>query len=392
MTAFGVLAGTATILFLGAIATRMLSRHRRITRYDILLAVFALGGAVDLASTFELGLITPVTSHTLMIMSSLAGLLVAVEMLRLVANGDQQLPHLWRWRLFTAALVIALSLVAIIGQPLGPLGVPNWESSNLLAIYWAGYGLFQLVACVLMLVIIARVRAGLPTGPLRQVTGLLAAALLIGLYYATSLIILAAEANQWVPTNGLGTLGYQLGTISYVFIALAYVRIRIARIGSRRSDIRFLTTVTPLWKILAPVAPAFTLIGVPHDPATLSRNQLSLHSVRTAIEIRDWMDILACRLSNTAYATALTSARATLPDHADQQTIIATATAGWIRAGLLRPLCTDEELATAISAAPDSGLDVDTEFDLLAAVAAVPDHLASSIAERVQRESVTATT
>lgn len=386
MNPFIGLAIAAATLFVAALVFRLIASHRRITRYDTLLAFFALGAIVDLSSSLGVPWLSSPVAHALMIVSSLVGLLVAVEILRLVANDDQPLEHVWRWRVLTGVLVIVLVAAALIGQPSGVMAEPDWESSNLLAVYWAGYGLFQLVTCVLMFLILRRFAATLGPSPLRQVTTLLSIACVIGVYYALSLIVLAAEGGEWIPTTGLGELGYAIGTASYVFIALAWVRIKVARSGRRRHDLDFLEAVTPLWRKLAPVSPDFSLIASQVEAAKLSRDQLSLRCVRTAVEIRDWMDLLAPRLPADAYPRALAAASRALPDTTDLSDVRATATAGWITAGLQQDPPAFEPSIESTGITPEAGADLDHECDLLVAIAQVPDTTAQQVAEQITRE------
>lgn len=394
MTFYAVIASVAFVGLWIGLAGRVLARHRQLSRFDLLLALFLLGATVDTLSAVGISLLPTPWPHVLMMVSSLPGLIVAVEMARILAAStgpaprtagvdellrpSDRLRHRWWGRAAAVVGVLVTSAAAMWGMPQGTIPAAVWGSVDAHTVYWLIYGLFHLVTCGLMLVLAVRIVAAWQPGALRQAGWLLVAALVVGIGYGTALVVLAVEGRfgQW---NGLGAAGYAWGSVQYLLLALAYGRVRLSRQGRRGADEATLRQLRPLWVRLRFLDPDYVL---DENMFTARGAAARLACVRAAAEIRDWMALAARRLPAASWRRAQAAAARELPD-ADLLQVTAAALAGWVQAAVTAPPARRPALGPGHSPAPTVGDDIDEELALLAAAAAVAPLVAERVAAAV---------
>lgn len=375
MGSYAVVTVIAVVGLWAVIAVRVMARHHQLSRFDVLLIVFAAGAGADAMSALEFGWLPSPVAHAALIASSLWGMLIAVEMVRLVADGERVHPSLQRWRVITGILVLLLAGAAVAGGPVGPIATAQWQSDQAMALYWLGYAVFQLAACVVMLRLLLSVARSLGSGAMRQVVVLLMCTLALGVLFGLSLVVLVVD-NLGL-NSGVGAAGYAYGSLQYLVLAAAYLRMRVARSSSRRALAAQLASVEPVWQILRPVQPDQSLFETFPDASTLGREELGWVCVRAVIEVRDWLHLLSRRLPVGADEEAVRATRSLVPDYRADD-VEGMATAGWIQRGLAHH---PELVRVPHSAPPREGRDIDEDLRLLAAVARV----SLEDAERVAR-------
>lgn len=384
MTDLGTSVAVAAVVGLWvAIGARLVMRYHRLTHFDALLAVFAAGATVDTLSALNRGLIGAGPAHAVLIASSLAGLLIAVEAARVViAAAPEPVSGLWVWPSVTATVIAVLWAAVWLGAPAGPIAVASWHSATWQVLFWGGYAGFQISACVVLVILLRRFVATVGPGPLRQVTlFLLLVVVAAGVVYGVALAALAADGAGW--SNEWGAAGYTYGSVQYILLVAAYVRVRWARRTRRGTESQLLDQLEPLWHQLRPVCPEFTLAGWLGPASVLGRAELSMACVRVGVEIRGTGSARLASSSPAATRSHEVAARAAADlsaPGADHDLVAAVAVAGWIRAGLL---VGDDQVQPSHSVAPTPGVTSMRTFGVLAQVAAVDNEVAEEVAGRV---------
>lgn len=359
-----VLSSAAFVLMWLVIAARLVARHRRLTRFDALLVVFAVGASMDSLSAVAGVWVLPwPLVHAVFITSCVVGLGLSVETVRVATRGE---PYVRRRPAvaLVAAVTVALVTAAIGGRPQGPLPMPSWEIPAAGGVFWVGYAVVQVSACAVMLAMVVPFARQFDSSPLRQAAWIITACLVVGVLYGVGLFLIAVA----IVGRGSGDLAatlYAWGSLNYVLLAAAYLRLWWARHGSRGRHTRTLALLRPLWDRLHEVDPDLTLVGLPQRSKALSRHDLSLLVVRAVLEIRDWTNVLARRLPAGADRRAAEAAAVLA---ANGQERAALATAGWLAAALHSQTQHDDH-----SAWPVFGADVDDDLRLLEQAATMMD-------------------
>lgn len=374
MASYAIVTVIAVVGLWVAIGARVLARHHQLSRFDALLVVFAAGAGADALSALEIAWLSSPMAHAALIASSLVGMLIAVEMVRLVAGGERVRPTLPQWRVMTGVLVVLLAAAAAVGSPMGPIATAQWQSDHAMAMYWLGYAVFQLVASVVMLRLLLQVTRSFEPGAMRQVGVLLVCTVVLGVLFGLSLVVLVID-NLGLH-SGVGAAGYTYGSLQYLVLAAAYLRVRVARSSSRKALAAQMASVEPVWQMLRPVQPDLSLFDAYPDAATLGREELTWVCVRAVIEVRDWLHLLSRRLPVDAVEEAKRVASSLAPGRTADE-VEGVATAGWIQRGLAHH---PDLVRVPHSAPPREGRDIDEDLRLLAAVARVTPEDAHRVA------------
>ncbi len=374
MASYAIVTVIAVVGLWAAIGARVLARHHQLSRFDALLIVFAAGAGADALSALEIAWLPSPMAHAALIASSLVGMLLAVEMVRLVASGEHVNPTFPQWRVITGILVVLLAAAAGAGNPMGPIATAQWQSDHAMAMYWLGYAVFQVAACVVMLRLLLQVTRSFEPGAMRQVGVLLVCTVVLGVLFGLSLVVLVVD-NLGLH-SGVGAAGYTYGSLQYLVLAAAYLRVRVARSSSRKALAAQLASVEPVWEMLRPVQPDLTLFEDFPDAVSLGREELTWVCVRAVIEVRDWLHLLSRRLPADAIEEAKRAA-SSLAAGQPADVVEGLATAGWIQRGLAHR---SDLIRLPHSAPPHEGRDIDEDLRLLAAVARVSPEDAQRVA------------
>lgn len=292
--------------------------------------------------------------------------------LRYTTDPDHAAAASWSWRgrlTFLTAFLTLLTTTVLLGNPTAAdLALP-WGSPALQLVFWGAWLTFVFVCMGRMLTICVHYVQVAGPSRLRTSIGLLGGAAACGLLYSVARLWLAVAAvtNYQGPMYGTTAIPGICAQLLLLLLAASSIWAILGSIPAlrRRSEWNTLNQLRHLWTDLHRVDPGVALQPLPVTrPTDAADTRLALY--RAAIEIRDWIDIIAAHTDPALWEKARDDAHATFSEPLAAQI---HATARWLDTALPAYLSnTQHSQAVLHSGGPATSADVDTDIRLLVAV------------------------